>query len=65
MPKQYVLGFDSQKKDLEHFGQKSYLRGEWKDGGWWYYYFYGLLVKVPCGTWGLFALEPVLKHLDQ
>lgn len=56
LPKQYVLGFDSQKKDLEDFGQKSYLCGERKDGGWWYYYLYGLLVKVPCGTWGLFVL---------
>ena len=55
LPKQYVLGIDSQKKDLEDFGQKSYLCGEWKDGGWWYYYLYGLLVKVPCGTWGLLA----------
>lgn len=56
LPKQYVLGFDSQKRDLEAFPQKSYLRGEWKDGGWWYYYIYGLLVKVPCGTWGLLLL---------
>ena len=55
-PKQYVLGLDSQKKDLENFGLKSYLRGEWKQGGWWYYYVYGLLVKIPCGTWGLLAL---------
>jgi len=61
LPKQYVLGFDSQKKDLEDFGQKSYLRGEWKDGGWWYYYLYGLLVKVPCGTWGLFALVLITR----
>ena len=56
LPKQYVLGFDNQKKDLEDFHQKSYLRGEWKDGGWWYYYLYGLAVKVPCGIWGLFLL---------
>ena len=56
LPKQYVLGFDTQKKDLEAYEMKSYLRGEWKDEGWWYYYLYGLLVKVPCGTWGLFVL---------
>ncbi len=56
VPKQYVLGLDSQKKDFEHYSQPSYLRGEWKDSGWWYYYIYGLLVKVPCGTWGLFIL---------
>jgi hypothetical protein len=56
LPKQYLLGIDSQQRDLEDFGQKSYLRGEWKEGGWWYYYLYGLLVKVPCGTWGLLAV---------
>ncbi len=49
LPKQYLLGFDLQKKDFEHFPRKSYLRGEWKQGGWWYYYLYGLCVKVPHG----------------
>ncbi len=62
LPRQYVLGVDSQKKDLEGFAQKSYLRGEWKSGGWWYYYLYGFLVKVPCGTWAIFALV-VLSRL--
>ncbi len=55
VPKQYVLGFDSQKKDFEEFHHSSYLRGEWKQGGWWYYYLYGLWVKVPCGLWLLFS----------
>jgi len=50
LPESFVLGFDSQKRDLESFRQESFLRGEWKHGGWWFYYFYGLLVKVPCGT---------------
>jgi len=54
-PKQYTLGFDAQKKDFELFGERSYLRGEWREKGWWYYYLYGLLVKVPCGIWGLFV----------
>ena len=56
VPKQYVLGIDSQKKDFEGFSHRSYLRGEWSEHGWWYYYIYGLLVKVPCGIWGLFAI---------
>ena len=64
LPQQYVLGFDSQKKDFERFFQKSYLRGEWKSGGWWYYYLYGFLVKVPCGTWGLLALVIVSRLLS-
>jgi hypothetical protein len=50
VPSHYLLGFDLQKKDFEDFGQRSYLRGEWKEGGWWYYYLYGLAVKTPHGT---------------
>ncbi|MDQ3332738.1 MAG: glycosyltransferase family 39 protein [Planctomycetota bacterium] len=50
LPEQYVLGLDSQERDFDDYGQPSYLRGEWKDGGWWYYYLYGVLVKVPHGT---------------
>lgn len=49
-PRQYILGIDLQKKDLEDYGQLSYLHGEWKKGGWWYYYLYGLAVKTPHGT---------------
>lgn len=56
LPKQYVLGLDSQKKDFENFNYPSYLRGKWQDHGWWYYYLYGLLVKVPCGIWGIFLV---------
>ena len=62
LPKQYVLGFDLQKKDFEHWPRKSYLRGEWKQGGWWYYYVYGLCVKVPHGIqllWLLAVLVPM------
>jgi hypothetical protein len=56
LPKQYVLGVDSQKKDFEHAGLMSYLRGEWRQTGWFHYYIYGLLVKVPCGIWGLLVI---------
>ncbi len=55
LPRNYVLGIDTQKKDFE-LRFPAYLRGEWKDGGWWYYYLYGWLIKVPIGTWLLFAL---------
>lgn len=54
-PKQFLLGFDSQKKDFEAYRPISYLHGTWQHGGWWYYYIYGLLVKVPLGTLGLLA----------
>ena len=63
-PKNYILGFDSQKKDFEHFEHRSYLRGTWSDHGWWYYYLYGLLVKVPCGTWGLLVLVIVSRMIQ-
>ncbi|MFQ5730907.1 MAG: ArnT family glycosyltransferase [Planctomycetaceae bacterium] len=55
VPRNYVSGIDVQKRDFER-GKRSYLRGEWKQGGWWYYYVYALLVKVPVGTWVLFTL---------
>ena len=63
LPKHYLLGFDLQRKDFEDFGQPSYLRGEWKDGGWWYYYLYGLAVKMPHGTQLLLLLVLVMNML--
>jgi hypothetical protein len=50
LPSNYIRGIDVQKRDFEHFRHDSFLRGEWKHGGWWYYYAYGLAVKVPHGT---------------
>ena len=56
LPMQFVRGVDLQKKDFERYGQSSYLRGEWKRGGWWYYYLYGFWVKTPHGTQLLFVM---------
>lgn len=53
-PRQYVMGFDSQKRDFEDYGKPSYFCGVWRKQGWWNYYLYGLLVKAPCTTVGLF-----------
>jgi len=55
LPKNYVAGIDLQKWDFER-KMWSYLRGEWRLGGWWYYYLYALAVKVPLGTWALVVL---------
>jgi 4-amino-4-deoxy-L-arabinose transferase-like glycosyltransferase len=55
LPRNYLLGIDVQRHEFE-VGYWSYLRGEWRHGGWWYYYLYGLAVKVPLGTWLLFLL---------
>lgn len=58
LPRDYLLGIDAQKRDLEDYhGESSYLRGEWKRGGWWYYYLYGLAVKTPHGHQILLALS--------
>jgi len=55
LPANYVLGMDLQRSDFES-KLWSYLRGQWKDGGWWYYYLYALAIKLPLGTWGLIVL---------
>lgn len=54
LPENYLLGIDLQKWDFER-GFWSYLRGEWRVGGWWYYYLYALAIKVPLGIWLLLA----------
>jgi prepilin-type processing-associated H-X9-DG protein len=55
LPANYLTGIDLQRLDFEH-GAWSYLRGEWRFGGWWYYYLYAMAVKVPLGTWALALL---------
>ncbi len=59
LPRDYVVGLDLQKCDFEQ-GHRSYLRGEWKYGGWWYYYIYALLIKAPLGSWVLAGLALAL-----
>jgi len=53
LPEPYLIGLDLQRRDFEGHWKPlvSYLRGEMRIGGWWNYYLYGLLVKVPLGTW--------------
>jgi hypothetical protein len=55
LPENYLLGIDHIKWEYE---QKywSYLRGEWRHGGWWYYYLYAMVIKEPLGTWALVLL---------
>jgi hypothetical protein len=52
LPANYLVGVDIQNLDFER-RMWSYLRGEWRLGGWWWYYVYALLVKEPLGTWVL------------
>ena len=46
LPKNYVQGIDTQRVDFEQT-LRSYLRGEWRNGGWWYFYLYALAIKTP------------------
>lgn len=55
VPSNYLQGIDYVKWEFER-KMWSYLRGEWRKGGWWYYYLYALLIKVPAGTWLLVAI---------
>ncbi|MEQ9406102.1 MAG: hypothetical protein RIK87_00185, partial [Fuerstiella sp.] len=55
LPENYLGGIDIQRRDFET-PVRSYLFGEWKNGGWWYYYLAGFLVKLPIGTLLLMAL---------
>lgn len=62
LPKNYLYGIDYIKWEYER-EYKSYLRGEWKKGGWWYYYLYAILIKVPIATLilGCFCLAASLS----
>jgi 4-amino-4-deoxy-L-arabinose transferase-like glycosyltransferase len=55
LPRNCLMGIDPQRRDFEA-KIWSYLRGEWREGGWWYYYLYALAIKVPLGTWVLLVL---------
>jgi hypothetical protein len=65
LPKDYLLGIDTQQKDFENYRGKSYLRGEWSDHGWWYYYIYAALIKVPLGLWSLGILTLSLNFVQK
>ncbi len=58
LPRDYVVGLDVQRREFER-GKWSFLRGEWKQGGWWWYYLYGAAIKEPLGTWCLLGLAMI------
>ena len=49
LPILYVRGIDMVGNDLEpnSMTARSYLLGQWKEGGWWCYYIVGILTKEP------------------
>lgn len=54
-PEDYLRGMED-IDDAVSVKQWSYLRGEWKEGGWPYYYLYAMLVKEPIGALCLLAV---------
>lgn len=54
-PRDYLMGLDLQKRDLEK-GKWAYLYGSYSKRGWWYYYLYAAMVKCPGGTLALICL---------
>lgn len=67
IPSNYLEGIDVQRRDFEAGMQnpawKSYLFGEWRQGGWYYYYAVGLFLKIPLVTWGLILAGSVVAVL--
>ena len=55
LPVDYVRGIDIQKIDFE-VKLHSYLRGEWRHGGWYHYYIYAYFIKEPLGILWLLVL---------
>ncbi len=60
LPRDMVLGIDTQLRDLESFHQDSYLCGSWSSEGWWYYYLVASFVKLPVGMLLLLAISMLL-----
>jgi len=59
LPKNYVDGIG----EVQHRSDaqiRSYLRGEFRNGGWWYFYLYAFLIKEPVATLLLLTLATVL-----
>ncbi len=65
LPELYLQGIDLQRRDFEPKQRgKSYLMGEWKDGGWWYYYLVGLFIKEPLAGLILLAVASLSLPLS-
>jgi hypothetical protein len=55
LPENYLVGIDEIQECSSH-KWSSYLRHEWREGGFWYYHPYSFLVKMPLGVFGLMAI---------
>lgn len=64
LPENYLLGID-EIAALHERPRATYLRRQWREGGYWFYYPYALLVKVPLGTLALVALAGGMSFLGR
>ncbi len=63
LPRQYIMGIDAIAEHVNRASPPTWMRGEFyedKDKVWWFY-LYGLLVKMPLGTWLLLLLAACLR----
>ncbi len=56
LPQQYIFGIDAIADHLRLAPIETYVHGEFFDTNVWYFYVYGLLVKMPLGTWLILLL---------
>ncbi|MEQ9409319.1 MAG: glycosyltransferase family 39 protein [Fuerstiella sp.] len=56
LPRHYVMGVDAIASVVQFTHTRTYIRGRFVDDNVWYYYVYGLLCKIPLGTWALFII---------
>ena len=59
LPENYVGGVD-EIVEISDGLQYTYLRGQWRKGGWWYFYPFVFAVKFPLGTLGLLGMAVLL-----
>jgi hypothetical protein len=59
LPRDWLRGFDAQKRDIERGEFPAYLRGEWSREGFWYYEAVALAVKTPLPLLAALALAPL------
>ncbi len=61
LPRNYIMGIDQIANHVQILPMRTYVHGEFVAGHVWYFYLYGLLVKMPLGTWTLLAVSCYAK----
>jgi len=56
LPRNYIMGVDVVAHHVQTVSFPTYVHGKFYDGNVWWFHIYGLLVKMPLGTWLLLLL---------